>query len=139
MSWRNRAPAAGASASPADRQVQATPNAVHASKPKGRCSMSDPVPGPMHRFDASQGPRVVGPQDGKAVDLGTCAARFMIWGEESGGGFALVEHPIPPRHLAAPLHRHTREDEYSYVVEGRLGAQLGSDVVYAEAGELVFK
>ena len=45
----------------------------------------------------------------------------------------------PPRHLAAPWHRHTREDEYSYVLEGRLGAQLGDDVVYAEAGDLAFK
>jgi uncharacterized cupin superfamily protein len=24
-----------------------------------------------------------------------------------------------PRKLAAPLHRHSREDEYSYVLEGR--------------------
>src|SRR6266496_4291032 len=47
--------------------------------------------------------------------------------------------PIPPRHLAAPWHRHSREDEYSYVLEGRLGAQLGDDVVYAEAGDLAFK
>ena len=45
----------------------------------------------------------------------------------------------PPRHLAAPWHRHTREDEYSYVLEGRLGAQLGDDVVYAKAGDLAFK
>jgi uncharacterized cupin superfamily protein len=44
----------------------------------------------------------------------------------------------PPRHLAAPWHRHTREDEYSYVLEGRLGAQLGDDVVYAEAGDLAY-
>jgi uncharacterized cupin superfamily protein len=63
----------------------------------------------------------------------------MIWGEESGGGFSLVEHPIPPRHLAAPLHRHSREDEYSYVLEGRLGALLGEDVIYAEVGDLAFK
>jgi uncharacterized cupin superfamily protein len=63
----------------------------------------------------------------------------MIWGEESGGGFSLVEHPIPPRHLAAPLHRHSKEDEYSYVLEGRLGALLGDDVVYAEPGYLAFK
>lgn len=63
----------------------------------------------------------------------------MVWGEESGGGFSLVEHPIPPRHLCAPLHRHTREDEYSYVLQGRLGAQLGDDVIYAEVGDLVFK
>jgi quercetin dioxygenase-like cupin family protein len=63
----------------------------------------------------------------------------MIWGAESGGSFSLVEHPIPPRTLVAPLHRHEREDEYSYVLEGRMGAQLGDDVVYAEAGDLVFK
>jgi mannose-6-phosphate isomerase-like protein (cupin superfamily) len=101
--------------------------------------MPDPEPGHIQRFDASQGPRILGPQDGKTVDLGPCGARFMIWGEESGGGFALVEHPIPPRHLAAPLHRHAREDEYSYVIEGRLGAQLGPDTVYAGPGDLVFK
>jgi mannose-6-phosphate isomerase-like protein (cupin superfamily) len=101
--------------------------------------MPEPEPASSRRFDAAQGPRIVGPRDGKTVDLGACGARFLIWGEESGGGFALVEHPIPPRHLAAPLHRHTREDEYSYVIEGRLGAQLGADVVYASAGDLVFK
>ena len=91
------------------------------------------------RFDASQGPRLVGPDDGERVDLATLGVRFMVWGAESGGGFSLVEHPIPPRGLCAPLHRHTREDEYSYVVEGRMGAQLGDDVVYAEVGDLVFK
>ena len=63
----------------------------------------------------------------------------MIWSEESGGGFSLVEHPIPPRTLAAPLHRHTNEDEYSYVLEGRMGAQLGDEVVYAEKGDIGFK
>ena len=34
---------------------------------------------------------------------------------------------------------HTREDEYSYVLEGRLGALLGDDEVYAEPGDFVFK
>jgi mannose-6-phosphate isomerase-like protein (cupin superfamily) len=91
------------------------------------------------RFDASQGPRILGPREGKAVDLGALGVRFMTYGEESGGGFSLVEHPIPPRHLCAPLHRHSREDEYSFVLEGRMGAQLGDDVVYAEPGDLAFK
>ena len=91
------------------------------------------------RFDASQGPRVVGPVDGLVVDLGSVGVRFMVWAEESGGGFSLVEHPIPPRTLVAPLHRHANEDEYSYVLEGRLGALLGEDVVFAEVGDLVFK
>jgi mannose-6-phosphate isomerase-like protein (cupin superfamily) len=82
---------------------------------------------------------VIGPYDGKGGSLGTVGARLMIEGAASGGGFSLVEHPMPPRALAAPLHRHTREDEYSYVLEGRLGALLGDEVVYGEPGDLVFK
>jgi quercetin dioxygenase-like cupin family protein len=89
--------------------------------------------------ERSEGPRIIGPDDGKAVDLGSVGVRFMVWSEESGGQFSLVEHPIPPLTLAAPLHRHANEDEYSYVLEGRLGAQLGNEVVYAEKGHLVFK
>ncbi|HKN62821.1 MAG TPA: cupin domain-containing protein [Gaiellaceae bacterium] len=65
-------------------------------------------------------------------DLGT---RYLVEGE----GFALVEHTLPPRALGSPLHRHTSEDEYSYVLEGRLGAQLGDNVVEAAPGELVQK
>ena len=39
----------------------------------------------------------------------------------TGEGFSLVEHPIAPRTLAAPMHIHAHEDEYSYVLEGELG------------------
>ena len=41
--------------------------------------------------------KVLGPKDGKFGDLVTLGVRFMVGGEESGGGFALVEHPLPPR------------------------------------------
>src|SRR5215204_1791031 len=94
---------------------------------------------PTTRFDGSGGPRIVGPKDGEFADLRSIGVRFMIWGAETGGTFSLVEHPIPPRTLVAPLHLHEREDEYSYVLQGRMGAQLGEDVVYAEPGDLVFK
>ena len=83
------------------------------------------TPQELRRYDASHGPRKVGPADGKYVDLPAIGVRFMAWMEETGGGFSLVEHPIPPRTLAAPVHRHSREDEYSYVLEGRMGALLG--------------
>ena len=63
----------------------------------------------------------------------------MIDGPETDERFSLVEHPMSPRALAAPLHRHNREDEYSYVVSGRMGALLGDDVVEAGPGDLVFK
>ena len=83
--------------------------------------------------------RIVGPRDGKVGSLGGVGVRFMIDGTESGGGFALVEHPMEPRALAAPMHRHSREDEYSYVLEGRVGADLGGEIVFGEPGDLIFK
>ncbi len=83
--------------------------------------------------------RVLGPTEGEAGFLGSIGVRFMIDGDQTDGGFALVEHPMSARALAAPLHRHLREDEYSYVLEGRMGAILGEDVLEAGPGDLVFK
>lgn len=84
-------------------------------------------------------PRLIGPRDGATGFLGSMGVRFLIDGRDSGGGFSLVEHPMSPRALGAPLHRHSREDEYSYVTEGRMGALLGDHVVEAGPGVLVFK
>ena len=78
---------------------------------------------------------VVTPHDGERVELGGLGVRFMATGE----GFALVEHPIAPRTLAAPLHVHEHEDEYSYVLEGEVGIQIGDEVRYARPGDLVVK
>ena len=83
--------------------------------------------------------QVLGPGEGERVDMGGLGARFMIDSATAGGGFALVEHPIAPRTLAAPLHRHANEDEYSYVLEGRVGVQLGDETLEAGPGELVSK
>jgi mannose-6-phosphate isomerase-like protein (cupin superfamily) len=83
--------------------------------------------------------KVLGPNDGKAGFLGSIGVRFMIDGVESGGGFSLVEHPMSARALAAPLHRHTREDEYSFILEGQVGALLGDEVVIGGPGDLIFK
>ena len=83
--------------------------------------------------------KVVGPRDGKAGFLGSIGVRFMIDGTEAGERFSLVEHPMSSRALAAPLHRHTREDEYSYVLEGRVGALLGDEVLVGSPGDLIFK
>jgi quercetin dioxygenase-like cupin family protein len=83
--------------------------------------------------------KVVGPRDGKAGFLGSIGVRFMIEGEEADERFSLVEHPMSARALAAPLHRHTREDEYSYVTEGLVGALLGDQVVIGRPGDLIFK
>jgi mannose-6-phosphate isomerase-like protein (cupin superfamily) len=83
--------------------------------------------------------KVVGPADGKAGFLGSIGVRFMIDGAEADDRFSLVEHPMAARALAAPLHRHHNEDEYSFVIEGRMGALLGDEHLEAGRGDLVHK
>lgn len=83
--------------------------------------------------------KVLSPSDGERGWLGSTGVRFMIGEADTAKRFALVEHPMAPRALAAPLHRHSREDEYSYVLAGRMGSLLGDEVVFAKAGDLVFK
>jgi quercetin dioxygenase-like cupin family protein len=73
---------------------------------------------------------------GQLVAMG---ARFVMDGADAGGRVSLIEHPIIPRGLAAPMHLHTREDEYSFILRGRWGFQLGEQVVYGEPGDLVYK
>jgi quercetin dioxygenase-like cupin family protein len=73
------------------------------------------------------------------ADFPNLGNRFLLRSEQTGGRFALIEHTIAPRALAAPLHTHRNEDEYSYVLSGRMGAMLGDDVIEAGPGELVAK
>lgn len=59
---------------------------------------------------------------GDCFDFGAYGTHWKINGPQSGGRFAIVHHPLTPRMLVAPLHRHHREDEYSYVLTGTFGA-----------------
>ena len=70
------------------------------------------------RFDGSGGPRRIGPANGRLIDIQSAGVRFMAWSEETGGGYSLVG-ALPPHGFVTPLHKHSREDEYSYVLEGR--------------------
>ena len=80
------------------------------------------------------------PADGsERVEIGGLGIIWKIEGAAADGRFSVVHHPLAPRALAAPLHRHMREDEYSFVLEGTLGALLGDDVVTASPGTWVFK
>ena len=90
-------------------------------------------------MQTAAGAKIVGPTNAQEGFLGSIGVRFMIDGSEAGERFSLVEHPMSARALAAPLHLHTREDEYSYVLQGRMGALLGDDVVEAGPGDLVHK
>ena len=84
-------------------------------------------------------PYLVEPSDGLDAPIGRLGTIHKVPAYVTEGRLAAVEHTLPPKHLAAPLHRHSREDELSVVLSGRMGAQLGSDVVAAGPGTYVFK
>ncbi|MEQ9399429.1 MAG: cupin domain-containing protein [Longimicrobiales bacterium] len=102
---------------------------------EGHRSLHDPGPCTRPPPDPSSFP----PGAGERADLGGFGIDWKIDGAHADGRFSVVHHPIAPRTLAAPLHFHHNEDEYSFVLEGTLGALLGDDVVEAGPGTWVFK
>lgn len=72
-------------------------------------------------------------------DFGGLGVNWKIDGTHTNKRFAVVHHPMAPHALAAPLHRHTHEDEYSHVLHGTLGALLGDELVIANPGQWVIK
>ncbi len=93
----------------------------------------------MSQQDVTASARVLKSHDGESVTMGGVTDRFMIDGPVAGGRFALVQHLFAPRALAAPMHRHHDEDEFTYVLSGRIGAVLGDEEIFGEAGDLIFK
>src|SRR5436305_99034 len=87
--------------------------ALHLRQPKGSTQMES----------TTTTARIIGPDDGAEGFLGSIGVRFMIDGPDTRERFSLVEHPMSAHALAAPLHVHTREDEYSYRLEAALGLQ----------------
>ena len=86
------------------------------------------------------GARVLAAADGRLVpSLGRVANRFMIDGADAEGRVAVLQHHFQPRALAAPMHRHHDEDEYTFVLSGRIGAILDGEDAFGEPGDLIFK
>jgi mannose-6-phosphate isomerase-like protein (cupin superfamily) len=71
--------------------------------------------------------------------LGNLGADLKITPDDSDSGIAVVEHTLAPHSLGAPLHRHSREDEISYVLDGEMSVQQGEEVSTVGAGEFVVK
>ena len=76
---------------------------------------------------------------GATGDPALALDRYVLDSVESDGSLAVIEHVLAPRVLAAPMHRHSREDEYSFVLEGRLGVVQDGQEAFAGVGELVCK
>jgi quercetin dioxygenase-like cupin family protein len=63
----------------------------------------------------------------------------VLGSAETRGELGVVLHDLPPKQLGSPIHTHANEDEYSYVLSGRLTALIGDEVVEAGPGEAVVK
>lgn len=79
------------------------------------------------------------PSEKYDVSLGHLGARLDVARTENEANVAIVEHTLPPHTLAAPLHRHSREDEISYVLEGEMTVLADEELTTVPAGQSVVK
>ncbi len=77
--------------------------------------------------------------DNYDVALGKLGARLDVARTDNEANVAIVDHMLPPYTLAAPLHRHSREDEISYVLEGEMTVLADGELSTVSAGESVVK
>lgn len=82
---------------------------------------------------------VVPAGQGRVADLGDgLGVAFKLWGEDTGASLAVVEHPFAVGTYVS-AHLHTREDEYSIVLEGEIGFRSGDREVVLTAGGYITK
>ena len=83
--------------------------------------------------------RYVAPGYGHSVLFFAFGTTFKVLSESMNGSLGVVEHTLEPGWLGAPPHRHTREDETSYVLEGELTVEQEDEVVTAGPGAYIMK
>lgn len=81
---------------------------------------------------------IVRPGEGAERDLGTIGVVFKLFGQQTNGSVSIVEHPFPVG-ACVPPHLHTREDEYSIVLEGEIGFRSGDREVVLGPGGYITK
>ena len=83
-------------------------------------------------------PKLKAPGESKTVQLYGVRFDYKVESADSGGSVALLEVEIPAGTLVKP-HNHTREDEFSLVLAGTVGARLGDRVLEAGPGASLVK
>ena len=66
--------------------------------------------GSSDRSTPPTGPLLIPFGAGDKFQFGGFGTHWKIDGSQTGGRFSVVHHPLAPRTLVAPLHRHHRED-----------------------------
>jgi quercetin dioxygenase-like cupin family protein len=83
-------------------------------------------------------PKLAAPGEGKTIMLFAVRFDYKVTSADSGGDLAALEVTIPPRTLVKP-HNHSREDEFTVVLAGTVGARVGDEVVEAGTGASLVK
>lgn len=78
-----------------------------------------------------------GPGEGEAYWFLGALATIKASTESTSGRVAVIEH-LAPRGHGSPLHVHTGEDEWFYVIDGELTFWVGGEVTVAPAGSFVY-
>lgn len=64
---------------------------------------------------------------------------YKVLSKSVSGSAAIVEHTVESKSIGAPMHKHTHEDEISYVLEGELTVIQNGEVQTAGPGEYIVK
>lgn len=91
----------------------------------------------MNNSTDAVAPIVAGPGEGEALWFLGILATVKSSAETTAGAVAVIEH-LAPRGTGSPLHVHSREDEWFYVIEGELTFWVGGETIAAPAGSFVF-
>jgi quercetin dioxygenase-like cupin family protein len=84
-------------------------------------------------------PFLVPAGSGRTLLDGPLGAVLLAGGNETAGAVAFVVHPLAARALGSPVHTHAREDEWTFVLEGEVGVEIGDRTLLARPGDLVLK
>ena len=72
--------------------------------------------------------RIVLPDQAHQITLYDVRFRYGVDADASDGGLSMLEVTVPPRTLVKP-HMHTKEDEFTLILEGTVGARLGEKTI----------
>jgi quercetin dioxygenase-like cupin family protein len=75
--------------------------------------------------------------DEESVFVDQLGIRYLLTADQTGDQLTVLEIPCKPKAVVAPIHTHTLEDEYQFIIEGEASFELGGEVIDAKAGDVV--
>jgi quercetin dioxygenase-like cupin family protein len=77
------------------------------------------------------------PGEGTAVENPVSSLVFKATGAQTGGGMTAIDTVVPPGE-GPPLHVHSEQDEFIYVLDGTFKVRLAKELIDAEPGSFIF-